>query len=336
MKKRAVCFMLVLAISSTFVLPAMAYRGNTDVSSENVEILKEESFHEYMDEISTPHTITFERSEPPRENNTDMDQVMMSVDNNTATEVSLSHNERVAEEAKAFVLSLGLADEGLGFIEEACLEELEAYSTMEDAQLISYTVHVPKDPADIAPTASVPAKYTLFGTYGGRDFYFYYPSSASVITNICEQTNKAKLQQFMSGALNVLMVFADIRVSAAWAILGVPSGYTVQVGAKLENYCQVDLYTRGIYTLYGNGTYQMVTSQQYGDVFPYMVFHTAKQPDYPPTYTKEFGYKGQVYSSKYKNSQASLCKEAWQAFNGSVVLNKYDKVDLSCCKQYFQ
>lgn len=90
--------------------------------------------------------------------------------------------------------------------------------------------------------------------------------------------------------------------------------------------------TRGVYTQYGNGDYDMVTSQQYAETYPYMLFHPVDSPDYKEYYGKRFGYSGNVYSRKYKNSASKLCEEAWQVFYGSLVADKFDTVNIRSFK----
>ena len=76
----------------------------------------------------------------------------------------------------------------------------------------------------------------------------------------------------------------------------------------------------------------MVTSQQYAETYPYMIFHPVDSPDYKEYYGKRFGYSGNVYSRKYKNSASKLCEEAWQVFYGSLVADKFDTVNIRSFK----
>lgn len=74
------------------------------------------------------------------------------------------------------------------------------------------------------------------------------------------------------------------------------------------------------------------TSQQYAETYPYMIFHPVDSPDYKEYYGKRFGYSGNVYSRKYKNSASKLCEEAWQVFYGSLVADKFDTVNIRSFK----
>lgn len=68
------------------------------------------------------------------------------------------------------------------------------------------------------------------------------------------------------------------------------------------------------------------------ETYPYMLFHPVDSPDYKEYYGKRFGYSGNVYSRKYKNSASKLCEEAWQVFYGSLVADKFDTVNIRSFK----
>mgnify|MGYP003623639609 CR=1 FL=1 len=234
--------------------------------------------------------------------------------------------------------SLNLQDAGYGFIEEFCLEELEYYESLDGVKLLSYTVNVPKSEAvsvndpKVSTQGVALSKLNYFGTYGGRTFYFYYPSTANLDTKNYQQKTQSILQQWVNNSINLYMVFADIRVAAAWTsiqtLMGAPKNYTVRSGAWTDYYFNTNVHTRGIYTLYGSNSYEMVTSQQYAQLYPYIVFHPVDSPKYLGAYTKDYGYQGVAYSPKFRIGDSKLCQEAWQAFNGAVVTPKHDKVNL--------
>lgn len=243
-------------------------------------------------------------------------------------EASAKHNAVAVKEAKKFVDSLNLAEQGYGYIKESCYKELDYYATMEEARLISYTVYLPnvENGAVVRSSPSEGELYNL-GTYGGRAFYYYYPSSATVVSNIKKQTSKSVLQQWASNLVTCLISFDDVSLNAAWSaiqvLMGAPSGYEIKTGAFTEHYCNLKIYTRGIYTLHNN-SYQMCTSQQYAQVYPYSVFHPVDPPTYNAAYSKDYGYQGIVTSPKYNMTRAQLCQEAYQAYNGAYVTSQYD------------
>ena len=69
------------------------------------------------------------------------------------------------------------------------------------------------------------------------------------------------------------------------------------------------------------------SAQQFDEVSPYAVFQPCDSPKYAGSYNKDFGYKGQVFSPKYKQSTQNLSKEARQVFNGAVGIGKHDKMN---------
>ena len=50
------------------------------------------------------------------------------------------------------------------------------------------------------------------------------------------------------------------------------------------------------------------SAQQFDEVSPYAVFQPCDSPKYAGSYNKDFGYKGQVFSPKYKQSTQNLSK----------------------------
>jgi len=291
MKKRMVSVVLAALILSSCIVPAMAYHEGNDALSgieyalnNEIETVSDVEFRSYMDKICDSYTITFQEdnlsSEVPNNR-----LLTAEVSKETAKAV-IAHNKKAAQQAKSYVMSLNLKAAGYAFIEESCLEELERYEKMDDFQILSYTIHVPKNNSNsqVSTLAAPPANFFYFGTYGGRDFYFYYPSTTNGKTTNYKQISQSVLQQWVNNAVNLVMVFADIRVSAGFsafqALMGAPKNYTVKTGAFTENYFNANVHTRGIYTLYGNGTYQMLTSQQYAEIYPYAVFHPVDSPAY--------------------------------------------------------
>ena len=328
MMKKAISVLLATTLCASLATPAFATAELNEVSY---------SFEEFKKDVDA-HTITFGESTLPE---TEMRTSSLSSLNYDEVQKAISreHNAVVVEEAKEYVRSLNLHEAGLGFIEKSCIAELESYASLEDAQILSYTVYTPKmDNSAALNQRSSPAEpeLTYLGTYQARDFYTYFPSSLSTKTNVKKNTNKSKLQQWVDCIINCTLVFAPIEVNAVWATfqnkMGAPDQYTVQTSAFTESYCNLNIYTRGVYTKFGNGAYDMVTSQQYAQTYPYMIFHPVDSPKYDEFYGHSFGYKGNVYSNKYKNSANDLCKEAWQVFYGSLVVDKFDKINTSAFK----
>ena len=63
---------------------------------------------------------------------------------------------------------------------------------------------------------------------------------------------------------------------------------------------------------------------------------SAQQFDEVSPYNKDFGYKGQVFSPKYKQSTQNLSKEARQVFNGAVGIGKHDKMNTQSYSGFFK
>ena len=70
------------------------------------------------------------------------------------------------------------------------------------------------------------------------------------------------------------------------------------------------------------------SAQQFDEVSSYAVFQ--------PCDNKDFGYKGQVFSPKYKQSTQNLSKEARQVFNGAVGIGKHDKMNTQSYSGFFK
>lgn len=336
MKKLLSVFLAILSLL-VCTLPVFA------TSSENTyEVYT--PMDEEWETITDSYKITFERDNLLE--NTEIAVVTDSDDANyeeIQKEIAYDHNAKAAEQAKEFVKSLNLKENGFDYIEEFCLAELDYYATMEDAQLISYTVYTPKKvPAE---RSSSPTKSDLmyFGTYETRDFYFFYPSEAETTTNIKKQSTKSVLQDWAKALLNVLLSYngggaETVSFTATWSdimnISSLPKNYVVKTNAYTESYCDVKVHTRGIYTQFGNGDYEMLTSQQFGEVYPYVNFYPLDRPDYPGCISYDDGYQGIVTSPNYNAGTTALCREAWQKFYGAYVAP--DRILLNSLKTYWR
>lgn len=244
--------------------------------------------------------------------------------------VVLSHNAIAAENAKEFVQSLNLPQHGLEFIYESCISELDDISQATDYILKSYTVRVPKNSlyqgeAAIAQDTVPFEDLTYYGSYGGRDFYYYYYSESAHSTEY--KRVSSRLGQWFSNMVDLILCFADANITVPVTLLkqtmGAPSGYTPNSQAYAEFYFNVNIMSRGIYTKYTtllptpHTTYDQVTSGQIGHLYPFVVFHPVDSPTYNGTYNLELGYQGPVYTPNFSNKDVQL-EEAWMAFNGSI------------------
>ena len=329
---------IVLVLVLTMVVgQASAFDTST---SEDICTPMDEEWDTYADSFK----ITFERESVPELSTDSMSRNSSSVDYDEAQKtIALEHNARVAEQAKEFVRSLNLSEKNFGYIEEFCLAELDYYSTMEDAQLISYTVHTPKQNSGVNRSSPSESDLMYFGTYQARDFYFFYPSEAETTTNVKRQSTKSVLQNWAKALLGVLLSYngggsETVSVTTLWSdimsISSLPQNYVVKDNAYAESYCDVVVHTRGIYTQFGNGDYEMLTSQQFGEVYPFVNFYPVDRPTYPGCISYDYGYEGIVTSPRYNAGTSALCQEAWQKFYGSLVLP--DTLLLSSLKTYWR
>lgn len=334
--KKIVSTILASLTLVTCTVPAFASESD-NIYSEPTALCEE------WENVSDAHKITFERDNIPEN-----DILLLSSDDpinydDAQKVIAREHNGRVTEQAKQFVKSLNLAEQNCGYIEEFCLDELDYYATLEDVQIIEYTVYTPKQ--RLSDERSSPTKDDLmyFGTHQNRDFYFFYPSEAKATTNHKKQSTKSILQDWAKAILSALLSYSGgggevVSITSTWAdfmsVSSLPKNYIVKDDAYSESYCDVVVHTRGIYTELGNGSYQMLTSQQFGEVFPYVNFFPLDRPAYPGCITKDYGFQGIVTSPRYNAGTKALCREAWDMFYGTLTFP--DKLTLSSLKMYWK
>ena len=327
MKKRIISIVVCLSMLIS-TMPAIASDVQLNLVENNYEdqaIISKQN--------SDVHTITFEESTLSGNTSRALANSSISYEEAQAQLVK-NHNIAAVEKAKDYVESLHLAEAGLEYIEEFCLNELDYYMNIEDAQLLSYTVYTPKSPLSSSLSET---DMLYFGTYGGLDFYFYYPSEAELKTNVKKQTSTSVLQYWVNNILNCIMSFSGTEVSVAWSVfrtlMGAPQQYKVTTGAFTENYANLNIKTRCIYE---ENYSKVLSSQQFANVYPYMVFHPVDSPTYLGSYNYDCGYQGMVYSRKYKDNVTDLCKEAWQIYYGTLVVDRFDTIDTSTFKTIWE
>ena len=110
----------------------------------------------------------------------------------------------------------------------------------------------------------------------------------------------------------------------------------IQNGSNLVNIdlAQDDIVGEGPFAHWMTPT--TPSAQQFDEVSPYAVFQPCDSPKYAGSYNKDFGYKGQVFSPKYKQSTQNLSKEARQVFNGAVGIGKHDKMNTQSYSGFFK
>lgn len=162
------------------------------------------------------------------------------------------------DEAIQYVKSLNLSEKGLAHIEEACLMELEQYKS-EDVELEDYTVLVPKTKAK-----------TLYGSYGGYDFYYENTSVANLRRETDgvakSNSNATKWNNWILGVMDLGMSFAtkkwSIPYSMIRAVTGVSGTSAVYNGSRNQHVEQfTNTKTRSIYRKQGS-TYKLCYQDQ--------------------------------------------------------------------------
>ena len=330
--KKTISFLLALVILS-YSIPAMASEGDhfpMDAIAKEEGNMVDDSLY---DENGKPSDLYFEANTISF-SETVLPESISTLDATSAEDaqkaIALAHNQDVAKQAREYVQSLNLTQRGLSHIEKACLDELDYYMSLEDGQLLSYTVYTPKS---TSTTASVPSDLLYFGTFGGRDFYYNVPASALVQSNVEKEDFWDTLVAWSEYLIDLYLIFSQIEAITVWSdvlsAMNAPTGYTVREGAFVQSFANLNIYTRYIYTVYGAGSYEPVTSQQFCEVYPYAVFHPVDSPLFDGSYNIEHGYRGQAYSPKYRNSKEELCKQAFQVYFGAWDPSAHDKIGLS-------
>lgn len=330
--KKTISFLLALVILS-YSIPAMASEGDhfpmDAIAKEEGNMVDDSLYDENgkpSDLYFEANTISFSETVLPESIST----LDAASEEDAQKAIALAHNQDVAKQAREYVQSLNLAQRGLSHIEKACLNELDYYASLEDGQLLSYTVYTPKS---ISTAASVPSDLLYFGTYGGRDFYYNVPADAVVKSNVEKQNERDILLAWAQYLINLYLIFNRIESIAMWSdvlsAMNAPSGYKVTEGAFVDSYANLKVYTRYIYTEYGAGSYEPITSQQFCEVYPYAVYHPVDPPLYNGSYDIEFGYQGQSYSPRYRDSREELCKQAYQIYFGAWDPGAHDKIGIS-------
>lgn len=142
-----------------------------------------------------------------------------------------------------------MSQNGYGYIEEACLSELEKYIE-DEVELESYTILVPKTRVK-----------NFYGTYLGSDFYYENTSVANVRreTNGVKKTdaNAAKWKNWIMGVTDIAMNFSNRGWNLAYSVIrtvtGVSSPTSVWNGSRNQYVEQfTETKTRSIYKKVGS------------------------------------------------------------------------------------
>lgn len=227
-------------------------------------------------------------------------------------------NTKNVTAAILYVESLNLSECGWGYIESACLEELNSYLNNEDILLKSYTVLVP---LGTATRASVPSNFAYFGqvdetSTSSRKYYSATVSNTEIdVVKSKVEARGDKLQRWIDGLVNVSMAWANKKVSISYSLVSMiqnmPSRYEVKNTDRMESIFRVNLDNRGIFTentngAWGKGDYAMVYTDDEGLAIPYTV--TTLSGITPP-FTRETDFDAiDVAAAHYNNKQYILSR----------------------------
>ena len=177
----------------------------------------------------------------------------------------VTSNIKAAEE---YVYSLELSKQGYKCIENACLAQL---SFLEDQNclLTSYTVLTPK--------SGTPR---LYGTYNSKKFYYEWYSSYSTRFEKNVIPYSSKLQKWASGALDLVLCFANAEITVPFTLIknvsDYPSDYIVKSPDSADYNADIDATCRALYVDKSNSStpdYKLLAEDESGSVVPYIDFH---------------------------------------------------------------
>lgn len=183
------------------------------------------------------------------------------------------------KKAREAVLELDLSSQGLTYIEEACLTELDALALDPDCLLNEYTVLIPK------ARSSTPS---YFATYYGRDYYTLLTS----MSNITLMKNSSfgtynNIKRWSQNAISLGLCFSNVlEVTIPWALItaSLPSKYTVYTTDWMDAYINLNPTNRAVYVK-DSTKYVNVVNREFGQVRPYFVYHYNDATSPSPTKT---------------------------------------------------
>lgn len=241
MRKLSSVFLFAVMIISMLLIPASA--TSTSYSEEELDVL-----YDF-------HTITVPL---------DINQAHINSSDELSYATLEAHNQQNYELIREYVRSLGLDKIGLGYIETACLNELDALSK-ENFIIESYTVLTPK----------TRASYSLYGTYNGVDFYSSYYSTRSGYSEKLTTSAKDTLVSWMSGAATLWVEIEYEFLSIPFALFEQLAGIDNIVyypGSAVQYYCRINATSFGVFTKAGSN-YTLRYSTEKGTASPYIVYH---------------------------------------------------------------
>lgn len=168
------------------------------------------------------------------------------------------------EQAIAGVKSLKLSEQGLSYLEESCLAELNEIALDPSCKLNEYSVLIPR--------STTPSFYT---TYRSTDFYTAVTSKSNITLQKNNIGTYEKLVKWASNLVNLtLSISGTMYTSLAWSALtaSLPSNYQVHSSDWTDCYININPMNRALYVKEGT-TYKNVANREYGTVRAYNVYH---------------------------------------------------------------
>lgn len=183
------------------------------------------------------------------------------------------------EQAIAGVKSLNLSEQGLSYLEDACLAELNEIALDPSCKLNEYSVLIPR--------ATTPTFYT---TYKSTDFYTLKTSRSNLTLRKNNFGTYNKIIQWSTNAINLVLSVSNLTsISLAWSAVtsSLPSNYQIQTSDWTDYYININPTNRALYVKEGT-TYKNVANREFGIIRAYNVYHynDATAPD--PTATTSF------------------------------------------------
>lgn len=216
------------------------------------------------------------------------------------------------DRAIAGVLSLNLDAQGLSYIEDACLVELNEIALDSNCQLNEYAVLIPR-------SSATPSFYT---TYQNTNFYTAVTSRSNLTIRKNNFGTYDKLSKWASNVISLTLSIAGTKyTSLAWSAVSasLPSNYEIHTTDWTDYYININPMNRALYVKEGT-TYKNVANREYGTVRAYNVYHFndansstgAKETNFPPV----------SYPDVTSSTNGSLLYTAYEVYRtGALAVN---------------
>lgn len=209
-------------------------------------------------------------------------------------------NKDNIESAKVALKKLNLQSKGLGYLEDACIAELNLFEKNDDVILHEYKVLIPysrKNPR-------------FYKRYNGVDFYSDLTSKSNITLKKMHFAKYDKLSKWLNNSISLGMTFSNVwSVTLAHTIanLSLPKNYKVHTSDWMDSYINMNPVNRAIYAK-KDGKFVNLVNREFGKVRPYFIYHCNDATSSVPTVTIYYNYKD--YPDANNNDNTSLLKLA--------------------------